>query len=200
MRSGRRTSPASPCRRRYSSDHSLRDAEQLARQSRHRLSGRADRRHLSDVPRCARRPASPACDVAEQNIQARVRGAVLMAFSNTFGRCCSRPATSPSSPSATARSTATCAAASPYQRRAEDARLRSGATTSTASASVIPQSSITKAPSAELQPESDRPGHAAAVRDPRPRDRGLCRAGRGRRRRLPSSGHRSRTWSRTSSA
>ena len=36
---------------RYSSDHSLRDAEQVGEKPRHRVSRRADRRHLSDVPR-----------------------------------------------------------------------------------------------------------------------------------------------------
>jgi NAD+ synthetase len=69
---------------RYSSDHSLRDAEQVARNL-----GIAF--HVLPIENIfqtyldALRPALPSSDVAEQNIQARARGAVLMAFSNTLG-------------------------------------------------------------------------------------------------------------------
>jgi NAD+ synthase (glutamine-hydrolysing) len=69
---------------RYSSDHSLRDAEQVARN----LGIAFQVLPIDGIFQTyldALTPALPSCDVAEQNIQARVRGAVLMAFSNTLG-------------------------------------------------------------------------------------------------------------------
>jgi hypothetical protein len=47
---------------------------------------------------------------AEENMQPRIRGMTLMAISTSWGIYCSPPATRASSRSATARSTATCAA------------------------------------------------------------------------------------------
>ncbi len=69
---------------RYSSDHSVRDAEHLARN----LGIGFHVVPIDDIFQSyleALTPVLPSCDVAEQNIQARVRGAVLMAFSNTRG-------------------------------------------------------------------------------------------------------------------
>jgi len=69
---------------RYSSDHSVRDAEQLARN----LGINFQILPIDGIFQTyleVLRPALPPCDVAEQNIQARTRGAVLMAFSNTLG-------------------------------------------------------------------------------------------------------------------
>jgi NH3-dependent NAD+ synthetase len=61
----------------------------------------------------ARRSARPARDVTEENIQARLRGNLLMALSNKSGALLLTTATSRSWRSATARSTATCRAGSP---------------------------------------------------------------------------------------
>jgi NAD+ synthase (glutamine-hydrolysing) len=69
---------------RYSSDHSLRDAEQVARN----LGIAFQIVAIDDIFQSyldVLKPVLPASDVAEQNIQARVRGAVLMAFSNSMG-------------------------------------------------------------------------------------------------------------------
>jgi NAD+ synthetase len=70
---------------RYSSDHSLRDAEQLARN----LGIGYHVVPIDDIFQSyldALAPVLPGdCDVARQNLQARTRGAVLMAFSNTLG-------------------------------------------------------------------------------------------------------------------
>ncbi len=69
---------------RYSSDHALRDAEQLARN----LGIKFQLLPIDDIFQSyldVLKTALPACDVAEQNLQARARGAVLMAFSNTLG-------------------------------------------------------------------------------------------------------------------
>ena len=69
---------------RYSSDHSLRDAEQVARN----LGIGFQIVAIDDIFQSyldVLKPVLPASDVAEQNIQARVRGAVLMAFSNSIG-------------------------------------------------------------------------------------------------------------------
>ena len=52
---------------------------------------------------------------------------------------------------------------------------------------VIPRSSITKAPSAELRPEPDRSGHAAALRRPRSVIEALCGDGISMRMRSPHS-------------
>jgi len=52
-------------------------------------------------------------DVTEENLQARVRGVLMMALSTNSGRSCSPPATRAKSPWVTARSMATCAADSP---------------------------------------------------------------------------------------
>ena len=69
---------------RYSSDHSLRDAAQVARNlgiAYHVLPIDGIFQEYLDVLK----GTLPASDVAEQNLQARARGAVLMAFSNTLG-------------------------------------------------------------------------------------------------------------------
>jgi len=71
---------------RYSSPHSLEDAAALSRQlgTRHLVVPIDDiyQAHLDALaPVFGGRPA----DLAEENLQARVRGAVLMAFSNKFG-------------------------------------------------------------------------------------------------------------------
>ncbi len=69
---------------RYSSDHSLRDAEQVARN----LGIAFQVLPIDGIFQTyleVLKPALPASDVAEQNLQARARGAVLMAFSNTLG-------------------------------------------------------------------------------------------------------------------
>jgi NAD+ synthase (glutamine-hydrolysing) len=69
---------------RYSSHHALRDAEQLARNlgiGFHVLPIDGIFQGYLDVLKAT----LPPCDVAEQNLQARARGAVLMAFSNTLG-------------------------------------------------------------------------------------------------------------------
>ena len=55
-------------------------------------------------------------DLTEENLQARIRSVPLMALSNKFGGCSSRPATSRSSQSDTRRSTATWRAASRCSR------------------------------------------------------------------------------------
>ena len=69
---------------RYSSDHSLRDAAQVARNlgiAYHVLPIDGVFQQYLDVLK----GTLPASDIAEQNLQARARGAVLMAFSNTLG-------------------------------------------------------------------------------------------------------------------
>ncbi len=71
---------------RYSSDHSLRDAESLARQ----LGIRYEVVPIDTVFQSYLDALAPAFtglapDVTEENLQARVRGAILMAFSNKFG-------------------------------------------------------------------------------------------------------------------
>ncbi len=69
---------------RYSSDHSLRDAAQVARNlgiAYHVLPiDDVFQQYLNVL-----KGTLPASDIAEQNLQARTRGAVLMAFSNTLG-------------------------------------------------------------------------------------------------------------------
>jgi NAD+ synthase len=50
-------------------------------------------------------------DVTEENLQARIRGVLLMGISNKFGELLVTTATSPRCQSGTPRSTATCAAA-----------------------------------------------------------------------------------------
>lgn len=71
---------------RYSSEHSLTDARQLAENlgidlrhipinDMHRAAESALRPHFADLPE----------DVTEENIQARIRGQILMAMSNKFG-------------------------------------------------------------------------------------------------------------------
>jgi len=69
---------------RYSSDHSLRDAAEVARNlgiAYHVLPIDDVFQQYLDVLK----GTLPASDIAEQNLQARTRGAVLMAFSNTLG-------------------------------------------------------------------------------------------------------------------
>jgi len=71
---------------RYSSDHSLRDAESLARH----LGIRYEVVPIDTVFQSYLDVLAPvftglAADVTEENLQARVRGAILMAFSNKFG-------------------------------------------------------------------------------------------------------------------
>ena len=69
---------------RYSSDHSLRDAAQVARNlgiAYHVLPiDDVFQQYLNVL-----KGTLPTSDIAEQNLQARTRGAVLMAFSNTLG-------------------------------------------------------------------------------------------------------------------
>ena len=68
------------------------------------------RRWIAFAGRAAQ-AAEAAADLTEQNLQARIRGAILMALSNRRIGCCSPPATRARSPPATARSTATWRAA-----------------------------------------------------------------------------------------
>ena len=70
------------------------------------------------------------------------------------------------------------------QRRAEDARLPSSRGTANRSGARIPESTLTKAPSAELRPDQKDTGLAAALRRARSDRRGLRRARP--RRRAPS--------------
>ena len=71
---------------RYSSEHSLRDAEALARQLGIRYEVvPIDNVFQSYLDALAPVFAGLAPDVTEENLQARVRGAILMAFSNKFG-------------------------------------------------------------------------------------------------------------------
>jgi NAD+ synthase (glutamine-hydrolysing) len=70
----------------YSSEGSLRDARELAR----RLGVRLLEIPITPVFEAYRRVLAPAfgageCSPAEENIQARIRGAILMALSNRFG-------------------------------------------------------------------------------------------------------------------
>ncbi len=75
----------------------------------------ANHRHIQQLSRCSGRclcrPSRP--DVAEENIQARIRGNLLMAFRINSARWCSAPAINRKWPSGIARSTATWPAASP---------------------------------------------------------------------------------------
>ena len=72
---------------RYTSAASTEDAEAVARGARHpprqhRRSSRRSRRSRPCSSRCS--PAAPP-DITEENIQARIRGVILMALSNKFG-------------------------------------------------------------------------------------------------------------------
>ena len=71
----------------YSSDHSLADAKELAAQPGHRVAGHRHRGRPPGLPRHAGPVVRRACraDLAEENIQARIRGTTLMALSNKFG-------------------------------------------------------------------------------------------------------------------
>ena len=72
---------------RYSSEGTRSDARRLAREPRLRLPRDLDRADLRGVHRGAarrvRRPSRP--DLTEENLQARIRGTLLMALSNKFG-------------------------------------------------------------------------------------------------------------------
>jgi NAD+ synthase/NAD+ synthase (glutamine-hydrolysing) len=71
---------------RFSSDHSIRDAEALAANLGIRLSTiPIEPMHASFESALANTFAGRAPDVTEENIQARVRGTILMALSNKFG-------------------------------------------------------------------------------------------------------------------
>ena len=71
----------------YSSEGTRADARAIAGQPRDRLPRDLDRRRDGGLRRAARRGRSPGTepDIAEENIQARIRGNVVMALSNKFG-------------------------------------------------------------------------------------------------------------------
>jgi len=71
---------------RYSSEHSLTDARQLAKNlGMHYLEIPIEPAHLAMESMMAEAFAGRESDIAEENIQARVRGNILMALSNKFG-------------------------------------------------------------------------------------------------------------------
>ena len=89
---------------------------------------------------------------AEENVQARARGVLLMALSNKFGWLLVATGNKSSSRSATRRSTGTWPAASRCSRRLQDRRLAPVRhLNERAGREVIPVSIIERAPSAELR-------------------------------------------------
>ena len=123
-------------------------------------------------------------DLTEENLQARIRGNLLMALSNKSAGSCSRPATSPRSGSATRRCTATPPAASRDQGRAQDARLP--ARRGTARGQAVGDDHRPRA-ERRAAPRPARRGLAARLRHARPDPRGL-RRGRRRPRADPAEG------------
>ncbi len=118
-------------------------------------------------------------DLTEENLQARIRGNVLMALSNKFGWLVLT--TGNKSEMAVGYSTLYGDSAGGFAvikdvpktlvyRLAECAQPPSRARRS-------PRAILTRPPSAELRARPDRRGLAAALRDPRPYPRGIRRAG-----------------------
>ena len=113
----------------------------------------------------------------EENIQARVRGAVLMALSNQRGSILL--STGNKSELAVGYCTLygdMCGGLARHQRRAEDCSSTGSRATSTASGTIIPESTLDEA--AERRAAARPEGHrlAAAVRHPRPDHRCVRRA------------------------
>ena len=140
---------------RYSSQHSLTDARELAQNlGIHYQVVEIEPMHAAFEGGLGRVLGGGAVDVADENIQARVRGVMVMAFSNAYGHLAL--ATGNKSELSTGYTTLygdMCGGLAPIgdllktvvwrlarQLNAETARPR------------IPQSSITKPPSAELKP------------------------------------------------
>ena len=96
-------------------------------------------------------------DTTEENIQARIRGTLLMALSNKFGSIVLTTATRARWPPATARCTATWPAGLPIKDVLKTtvfrlARWRNAHDPYGTGASPFPQRIITRPPSAELRP------------------------------------------------
>jgi NAD+ synthetase len=115
-------------------------------------------------------------DVTEENVQARIRGNVLMAISNKLGHLVLT--TGNKSELAVGYCTLygdMCGGLAPisdvWKMRVYDVARTYGRDGET-----IPRHTISRPPSAELRPEPDRPGLAAALRGPRPHPAGPRRA------------------------
>ena len=84
----RTKSPASPCPADISSDHSVERRTATRGEPRHRVPHRPDQATFTTPTSTRSRPSfsrrRSTRDVTEENIQARIRGATLMAFSNRF--------------------------------------------------------------------------------------------------------------------
>ena len=72
----------------YSSEHSRDDAADLARRTGLNFSDRAHRADGRRLPRAADPGGLELTGLAEENLQARVRGTTLMALSNRTGTSC----------------------------------------------------------------------------------------------------------------
>ena len=130
--------------------------------------------------------APAAVALAEENLQARIRGNLLMALSNAPARSCSPPATSRRWRSATRHSTATWRGASPSSRMSSrrcSTTWRAGAM-SRRDSDLIPQNTLDKPPSAELradQKDTDRCRPTRSGPDPQAyveEDRGVAEIAR----------------------
>ena len=140
---------------RYSSDHSLDDAESLARNlGIHYHQVPIEEVHAAFERALARPLAGGDLDVAAENVQARIRGAIVMAASNAFGHL--PLATGNKSELSVGYCTLygdMCGGLAPIgdvlktvvYRLAEHLNARAGAPR-------IPESTLTKPPSAELKP------------------------------------------------
>ena len=148
------------------------DAAALAAQPGHRLSRDPDRADVPALPRPRWRPRRSRGrrrrDVTEENLQARVRGAILMALSNKLGPLLLT--TGNKSEIATGYCTLygdMCGRARRDQRRAQDAGLRAWRAPSTQRAARSSPSHADKPPSAELRPDQTDQDTLAAVRPAR---------------------------------
>ncbi len=126
-------------------------------------------------------------DATEENIQARIRGTLLMALSNKFGSIVLT--TGNKSEMATGYCTLYGDMAGgfavikdvPKTRVFALARWRNANDPYGTGANPIPERIITRPPSAELRAGPDRPGQPAALRGARRHPRALHGGGRGRR-------------------
>ncbi len=160
----------------YSSEGSLRDAKALAENLGIRLltMGINDEFH-SYRKTLAQTFAGLPEDATEENLQARIRGNLLMALSNKFGSLVL--STGNKSEMAVGYCTlyGDMAGGLAVISDVPKTMVYELAAFTNRERRRIPESVFTKAPSAELRAESDRPGQLAALRRPRPNPEGIRR-------------------------
>ena len=116
-------------------------------------------------------------DAAEENIQARIRGTLLMALSNKFGSIVLTTGNKSEMAVGYATLYGDMAGGFAVLKDISKTLVYRLCHYRNALGRVIPERIITRAPSAELRRGPGRPGFAAAVRRARRHPRSLCRAG-----------------------